>query len=93
MASKITMADIRRRANAAGSHYFDRAATKFFGGDKFFGPYSGKGGVFFVANNRAGWMVKRFGEDDRVHPVSYEAPPGMGGEKIREFAKRMAKGS
>lgn len=93
MASKLTMADIRRRANAAGSHYFDRGATKFFGGDKFFGPYKGKGGTFFVNKTGAGWSVQRFGEDDRVHPVPYHFPNDAAGVNIREFAKRMAKGS
>lgn len=93
MATKMTMADIKRKCASAGSNYFDKGNARMFGPDKHFGPYAGKGGVFFVQHNRVGWTVKRFGEDHRIHPVSYEAPPGAGGEKIREFAKRMAKGS
>lgn len=93
MATKLTMADVKRKSAAAGSNYFDKGNSKFFGGDKFYGPYSGKGGTFFVQHNRAGWKIKRFGEDHRVHPVAYDGQAGAGGETIRDAAKRMAKGT
>lgn len=90
---QLTMADIKRRAKAAGSHYFDKGTKAAFGVDRFFGPYSGKGGTFFVQQNKTGWSIKRFGEDDRIHPVAYDGivhGPGALGAGIRVAAQRMA---
>jgi len=47
------MADVRARAKASGSHFFDRGNSQFgLTSDKFFGPYVGPGGVFFVQHHK-----------------------------------------
>lgn len=91
MASKLTMADVKRRSLATGSPYFSRESAKFFGGDKFFGPYVGAGGTFFVQHNNAEWRIKELRADDSVHTVDYAGPVGENGARVREEAQRLAK--
>lgn len=55
---KPTMADVKR-ANIEYHHrrgedfsFFDKKTTRHFGPEKFYGPYAGPGGIFFVNVNR-----------------------------------------
>jgi len=88
----MTMADVKALANRAGSHYFDRGNSKFFGGDKFFGPYVGSGGIFFAQFNKSGWSIKELTAAHRITTVDYKGPTGTRGETIRKAAQMMARG-
>lgn len=85
---RMTMADVKRRAAAAGSHYFDRGNSKFFGGDRFSGPYAGPGGVFFVQSNKSGISVRPVESDGRI---GYLAGNYSSVVSARAAAKAMAK--
>jgi hypothetical protein len=92
MAKRMTMADVRRKNAAAGGYYFSRGTSKFFGREKFYGPYSGPGGVFFVK------VGARPGVGVGIHEV---LPSGHIGSAIdftgdldekRAFARGLARG-
>lgn len=86
--SRMTMADVKRKSAATGSPYFSRQSSKFFGGDKFWGPYVGPGGVYFVQKNRAGISIKRQGPDGDIHTAGY----ANNVEDARDQAKSLARG-
>ena len=90
--SRFTMADIKRRNAAAGWFFFSRATTKFFGPEKFSGPYEGPGGVFFVKTGaRTGVKVCQF--DPRTGEVDHVEWDAGSTEKGREIAKSRARGT
>ena len=72
-ARRMTMADIKRKSLASGSHYFERGASRFFGPEKFYGPYVGPMGTFFVQKNKAGIKVKHVDAPDSIETVSDHA--------------------
>ncbi len=94
---KVTMADVRaanaelHRSLGHDWTYFDRKTSKFFGGDKFYGPYSGEGGTFFVQVNRAGIRVKRE-INGEIKPAG-SADGYAHVEDARDAAKALAKGA
>lgn len=67
---RLTMAHIRHASLRSGSPYFERATTRYWGPEKFWGPYEGPGGVYFVKKNKAGISVEKFyPENGRIHNV------------------------
>lgn len=84
---RTTMADIKRRATAAGSHYFDRGNSRFFGAEKFWGPYVGPNGTFFVQRNKGGISVRPVSRD---HTIGYVDGRYSSVEEARAAARRMA---
>ena len=95
---RITMPDVKR-ANARYHRernddfsYFDRKTSKFFGGDKFSGPYVGLGGTFFVQQNKAGINIKRAMPSGAIQSV-YDAGSFRSVEDARAAAKKLAKGA
>ncbi len=89
---RLTMADVKRLSLATGSPYFSRESSKFWGGDKFYGPYVGPGGTFFVQHNKAGWKIKELTSKNDIRTVQYDGPVGYQGEGFRHAAQRKAKG-
>lgn len=93
--SRPTMADIKRandefhRDRGDSFSFFDKKSRRFFGPEKFYGPYGGPGGIFFVALNKAGVSVREvkptgeIGSSMRFDHV----------EDAREAAKALAKGA
>lgn len=90
LVSKPTMADLKRLNEQAGGFYFSSGAKKFFGGDKFYGPYVGPGGVFFVAHNKAGWTINEFETDHGIKSIPHTREHG---EDVRAMAQEFAKGT
>ena len=97
--SRITMADVKRanaryhRERGEDWSYFDRKTSRFFGGDKFTGPYVGLGGVFFVQKNKAGINIKRVRPSGAVESVSeFIGHEFRSTESARNVAKALAKG-
>lgn len=94
---KVTMADVRaanaefHRSLGHDWSYFDRKTSKFFGGDKFYGPYSGDGGTFFVQANRAGIRVKREVKGEIKAAGNADGYDHV--EDARDAAKALAKGT
>ncbi len=98
---RMTMADIKQRNKSyhrskdQDFSYFDRKTSKFFGGDKFSGPYSGEGGTFFVQKNKAGINIKRALPSGEIRGMHHDEEGFYGYrtvEDARDAAKRMAKG-
>lgn len=88
---RLTMADIRHASLRSGSPYFDRATTRYWGPEKFYGPYSGPGGVFFVKKNKAGISIEKFSsETGRIHNVDSMINDL---DDARERAKDLARGA
>lgn len=88
---RTTMSDIRYAAKNAGSSYFDRGNSRFFGGDKFAGPYEGPGGLFFVNSNNAGHMIKKVTLEPRFDIRTVERASSHA--DAREIAKEHARGT
>jgi hypothetical protein len=87
---RMTMADIKRAAEIAGSPYFERGSVRFFGGDKNSGPYVGPGGIYFAQSNRAGHKVKHV----TLEPWSiHTAEDATSHVNAREQAKALARSS
>ena len=95
---RVTMADVRsanrrhHRERGDDFSYFDRKTSKFFGGDKFSGPYVGLGGTFFVQVNRAGIKIKRAMPSGAIQNV-FDTPDFTRVDDARSFAKKLAKGA
>ena len=90
MAKRMTMADVRRKNAAAGQFYFSRATTRFFGRERFFGPYVGPGGVFIVkSGDRTGTKVLEVLSTGEI-----SAPIDFTGDidEKRAFARGLARG-
>lgn len=87
---KYTMSDVRRISLAKGGFYFTRDTKRFFGPERFWGPYSGPGGVFFVKHGRSGNVIQQFHpESGRIDWVANDAHP----EDARDRAKALARGA
>ena len=93
---KPTMADVKRanieyhRRRGDGFSFFDKDTSRFFGPEKFHGPYAGPGGIFFVTASKRGVTVRR------VRPTGdIDSPIGdfRHVEDARDAAKAMAKGT
>lgn len=66
-----TMASIAVRNTAAGESFFSRESRRFFGPEKFYGPYEGHGGVYFVKYaSRTGTAIYRF--DPETGSINFE---------------------
>ena len=86
-----TMAYVKAMVKERGSPYFDRASSRFFGGDTFYGPYVGPGGVFFVQVNRAGTKIKALSPDWNIS-TKFEADEGDSLGYVRRMAQQLARG-
>ncbi len=85
---RMTMADIRHASLRSGSPYFSRETTRYWGPEKFYGPYEGPGGVYFVKKNKAGISIEKFHpENGRIHNVDSMLDNT---EDARERAKELA---
>ena len=83
-----TISYLKEMSRARGSPYFSRASSRFFGGDTFYGPYVGPGGVFFVQRNNAGITLKEV-EDDWTIRTLGRVDAGLAG--VREEAQARAR--
>lgn len=95
-ATRYTMAQVRAQNKARskrlglGFSFFDKKTTKFHDTIAYSGPYSGAGGVFFVAASSWGSIaVYRFTPGEGS--IDFEAH-ASGVEAARELARRLAKG-
>lgn len=89
MPRRLTMADIRHASLRSGSPYFSRETTRYWGPEKFWGPYEGPGGVYFVKKNKAGISIEKFHrENGRIHNVDSMLSHV---EDARERAKELAR--
>lgn len=89
-----TMASIKGRNTAAGQYFFSRDTRRFFGPEKFSGPYEGPGGVYFVKHHsRTGTTIYRF--DPETGSIDFErfAAEGEALADVREAAKALARGA
>jgi len=97
MTAKPTMAQVKMYNAEYNQHlgrdsYFARGTSRFFGGDKFWGPYRGPGGLYFVQQNNAGIKIKKVGP---MGQISTGAPGQTFGwpEDARAYAKALAQGA
>jgi hypothetical protein len=87
-----TMASIKGRSIAAGSPFFSRDTRRFFGPEKFSGPYEGPGGVYFVKHSsRTGTVIYRF--DPETGDIDFQrfAAEGEALADVRNAAKALAR--
>lgn len=93
---RLTMADLKRRVTRAGSPFFSRENSRGMG-DRFWGPYVGPGGIFFVhrynvpgdRHNPFALVIREVSPAWRVNPAS--VPFAAGVEGLREEARRWAR--
>lgn len=64
----ITMAELKRLNRRAGGSFFDPHP---FGRERFYGPYVGPGGVFFVTYNDNGCKVRRLMPDYLIRTMKW----------------------
>jgi hypothetical protein len=94
-ARRLTMADVRalnlsyHSDKGDGFSYFDRGNTRLFGPEKFYGPYVGPGGTFFVQNNKTGVNVKQVRATGEIVTVNTNHLDGF--DAKRTFARHLAK--
>lgn len=94
---KVTMADVRtanerfHKDRGDDFSFFDKKTVRPFGGDKFYGPYSGPGGTYFVVSNRFGLHIKKFQANGDIDSVR-EGTDFHSAESARAAAKKLAKG-
>ena len=84
----LTMAAIKEKSKQTGSPYFSRGSSQFFGRERFFGPYVGPGGIFFVQKNRAGVSLKEVRTDWSIDTIGRV---DVGTEGVREEARLRAR--
>jgi hypothetical protein len=83
-----TMTYVKAMNRKTGSDYFSRESSRFFGGDKFYGPYVGPGGVFFVQVNKTGVKIKEVNTSWRINTYDIK-PTSLDG--ARDWAKHLAR--
>lgn len=89
MAKRMTMADVRRKNAAAGGLFFSRGNSRFFGPEKFHGPYSGPGGTFFVKTGRGGTSIFEVLSDGHISSaIDFSGDL----DEKRAFARGLARG-
>jgi hypothetical protein len=94
--SKPTIADVKRanieyhRRRGEDFSFFDKKTSRFFGPEKFFGPYSGPGGIFFVNKNKHTINVR---EVKSTGDIGLPIGDHRFVEDARDAAKALAKGT
>lgn len=100
---RMSMSDVKR-ANAEYHAqrgetftYFDRGTSRAFGGDKFWGPYVGPGGVFFAQHNSTGFSVMKMDFPSGRISLGWRAPTWgdrlTSADEARSIAKQRAQGA
>lgn len=98
-ARRLTMADVRsrnaryhrERGDEADVGFFSRGNSRFFGPEKFYGPYDGVGGTFFVKVGRGGATVLRQNSSGRIDWLRGKHE-GETLDELRAWARDAAKG-
>ena len=93
---RLTMADLKamnadyHTAKRDNFSFFDRKTSRFFGGDHFYGPYIGPGGIFFSTANAAGVTIREFKRDGSIGRPIRDGFYGV--DEARAGAQGLAKG-
>ena len=86
-----TMAYIKNMVKRSGSYYFNRGQT-MYGPEKFYGPYIGPGGVFFVQVNRYGASIHEINTNWRVSEALADIGSDIDVSDARRHAQELARG-
>lgn len=95
---RLTMADVKRASrernqrvgHTSGADFFSRGNSKFFGPERFHGPYRGPGGIFFVTANKAGNLVRQLLPNGAIETVARNLTFDTA-EDAKDHAKQLAK--